>query len=273
MRIAALLIILAALCRAAPFASAGAASSTPELRAPQGAHKAGGPGSVHDAISADAAFTAGKEEYQKGRYSKAIEYFQSIIDGGFTSPHVYYNLANAYFKAGRPGKAIVNYERALRINPRDTDARYNLSFVISTLKDKNRSRYAGLRATVFYCLTLNGLTVIVASTYTILMILAILYIRRKREWQLWTGAAALLALLISGAWLGLRINADCLVREAVVTASSSDVRNGPGDDESVGFTLHEGTEVRILQEEEGWVEVVYEGKARGWLRPETIERI
>lgn len=219
------------------------------------------------------AFQEGKEEYQKGRYSKAIEKFQSILDGGFESPEVYYNLGNAWYKARRPGYAILNYERALRRNPRDGDARENLSYVTSTLRDRNRSRYGGLRAALFYCLATDELTAVTAGFYLLFTAFLFLFVARRREWHLWAFCLFGALLVISGIWLGLRIYEERGVREAVVVASSVEVRNGPADEESVSFTLHEGSTVRILQDEEGWAEVVHQGKARGWVREGSLERI
>ena len=37
-----------------------------------------------------------------------------------------YNLANSYARAGKPGLAVLNYERARILAPRDPDIRYNL---------------------------------------------------------------------------------------------------------------------------------------------------
>jgi hypothetical protein len=40
-----------------------------------------------------------------------------------------YNLANAYARAGKPGLAILNYERAALLAPGDADIRMNLGYV------------------------------------------------------------------------------------------------------------------------------------------------
>ena len=59
----------------------------------------------------DAANTA----YINSDYHRAIEAYRQLMLRGYASDKLYYNLANAYFKAGRYGKAILFYNRALRL--------------------------------------------------------------------------------------------------------------------------------------------------------------
>ena len=69
----------------------------------------------------DAANTA----YINSDYHRAIDAYRQLILRGYASDKLYYNLANAYFKVGRYGKAILYYNRALRLAPGDADIRYN----------------------------------------------------------------------------------------------------------------------------------------------------
>ncbi len=62
-------------------------------------------------------------------------YLESIKQDG-TSSTIFYNLGNAYYRQGNLGKAIVNYERALKLDPTNADARDNLDFVKSKITDR-----------------------------------------------------------------------------------------------------------------------------------------
>ena len=57
--------------------------------------------------------------YQQKEYEKAIELYQSLIKQGHLAPELYYNLANAFYKHGNIPDAILNYERSLKMNPKD----------------------------------------------------------------------------------------------------------------------------------------------------------
>ena len=71
----------------------------------------------------DAANTA----YINGDFRAAAAAYEQLLAQGFVSVKLYYNLANAYFKENRLGKAILFYHRALRLAPGNDDIRYNLS--------------------------------------------------------------------------------------------------------------------------------------------------
>ena len=67
--------------------------------------------------------------YDRGRVEEASAVYQRLIERHGTTPNLLYNLANCQFRLGEPGQAIVLYERARRLNPRDSDIRENLNFV------------------------------------------------------------------------------------------------------------------------------------------------
>ena len=74
---------------------------------------------------ATTAVAAGNEELWKqaaeyfdtGQYQQAIGNYHQLLERNFKNPQIYYNLGNAYFKAGDLGYAIWSYRKALRLNP------------------------------------------------------------------------------------------------------------------------------------------------------------
>ena len=54
---------------------------------------------------------------------------------GAESPELYCNIGDSYFKQGNYPKAILFYERALKLDPSYSDARYNLEFAGSFVQD------------------------------------------------------------------------------------------------------------------------------------------
>jgi tetratricopeptide (TPR) repeat protein len=73
------------------------------------------------AADAQQYFTEANEAFQAGRYPKAIEQYEAILKTGIFSTELYYNLGNAYYRLGQNGRAILNYERALRLSPSNSD--------------------------------------------------------------------------------------------------------------------------------------------------------
>jgi len=74
-------------------------------------------------------FQAANVDYLGGRYEDAIRKYESLVSGQTFSPAIFFNLANTYAKDGEIGKAIVNYERARYLSPRDPDILANLKFI------------------------------------------------------------------------------------------------------------------------------------------------
>ena len=83
-----------------------------------------------------AAFEEGNQLYQDGDYQAALDSYLQISEAGYESGEAYYNIGNAYFKLGELGLAIVNYQRALRLMPRDDDVRTNLELANSLTADE-----------------------------------------------------------------------------------------------------------------------------------------
>ncbi|MFZ0771709.1 MAG: tetratricopeptide repeat protein [Candidatus Sulfotelmatobacter sp.] len=82
--------------------------------------------------SANAADTLGWAYFQKGVYRSAIDMFQESLRlnqkrGAADDPTVHYHLGLAYQKVNQPAQARQQLERALKINPNNSDARKALS--------------------------------------------------------------------------------------------------------------------------------------------------
>ena len=76
------------------------------------------------------------EAYQKEKFSEAASLYEEILQTQGESADIYYNLGNAYFKLKNTAKAVLNYERALLLNPGDADIRFNLGMARSKTVDK-----------------------------------------------------------------------------------------------------------------------------------------
>ncbi|MBI4828613.1 MAG: tetratricopeptide repeat protein [Nitrospinae bacterium] len=89
---------------------------------------------------AEEAFNRGAALFAKGDYAAAIEAYGSVT---LANPALEYNRGLAYLKLGRLGKAVVHFERALRLDPSDEDARYNLELIRAAQKDRLPSSQGG----------------------------------------------------------------------------------------------------------------------------------
>jgi len=86
------------------------------------------------------ALTTASEAYRSGNFKLSIEQYENTISQysqeGRESADLYYNLGNSYFRDNQIGKAILNYERALLLDPGDGDIRHNLRFARTRIEDR-----------------------------------------------------------------------------------------------------------------------------------------
>ena len=77
-----------------------------------------------------------KNAYAASEFEQAVQYYESILETGFESAELYFNLGNAYYKANKLTDAIINYERALLLDPGDEDIQFNLDVARNYVVDK-----------------------------------------------------------------------------------------------------------------------------------------
>lgn len=128
---------------AAPAATAAQTDASDSSDATPAAEATEAPAAEADATAIDPAtatsdelWQAGNAAYTAGDFARAAELYKTIADKGLYSAPLYYNLANALFKSGETGGAILYYNRALRLAPGDEDIRHNLEYAERSTKDK-----------------------------------------------------------------------------------------------------------------------------------------
>lgn len=220
-----------------------------------------------------AEFTRANEAYARGDYETAIGLYETLAANGAPDA-LYYNLGNAYFKSGRIGKAILNYERARRLAPRDADVRHNLRYLRALVKEPAPSFFAAAMSRAAGWATVNELA---AAGAALLIIgagfLIVFLLRGGRGWAAGAGGALIL-LLACAVWLVVAARADGGAARAVVTGGTVEARNGPGADNTTAFTIPEGRIVYLLGESDGWraVALPHDG-ATGWVPADAVERV
>lgn len=81
-------------------------------------------------------FNVGDALYKQEKYDKALEAFEKSLytDDNRLAAQAYYNMGNSYFRQGDFQKAIESYQHALKLNPEDEEAKFNIEFVRRLLK-------------------------------------------------------------------------------------------------------------------------------------------
>ncbi len=225
-------------------------------------------------------FQQGNRLYENGEYAQAIDRYQRLLDAGIRSGTVYYNLGNALLKENRIGEAILAYERAHRLLPRDDDVAFNLEYARALTLDKMDSWASGPLArgltAVRDVLTPLEARIVFSLMYGILTFLAITAMFAPRRWRirlLYAAVLPALGFLLASAVMGLQLYHARTVDDAILLAPQTIARTGPGESYSTVFELHEGAKVRIQRAKRDWVEIKLPNNVIGWVSQHNLERI
>jgi tetratricopeptide (TPR) repeat protein len=228
------------------------------------------------------AFLRGNQAYGKADYPSAIDAYEQVRALGVVHEDLYYNLANAYYRAGRLGPAILNYERALALDPDQDDARFNLKIARETALRRANDKIEGadrepLWMRVAGGFTLSGATWMFLAAYVALFA-ALSWLRFVRPGL---GRAALgtvtlflaIGMLCSGAILGGRAYLAERVVHGIVLPDTVAIKDGPDPNYRTAFELHAGLRVRLMERDQDWIRIRLANGLEGWLLESDVGRL
>jgi len=220
-------------------------------------------------------FYKGNALYEEGKYDEAIHAFESVLEQGLESGNLYYNIGNCYFKKGELGKTILNYERAQRLIPRDSDLKSNYKFALSRLQYDISEKSSWIKSVVniFHFLSLNEITILLSSVFVLLVLFFILrlFIHGLRKYTVPVAACLMFAIILLSIPLVERVT--LLETEAVVIAENPEVRFEPLDSATTHFTLYEGMKITVLETKQEWARIRRADGKVGWIKNGEIEKI
>lgn len=229
------------------------------------------------------AFTkaAGDEAYDRKQYSQAIEIYETVIGVNGATASLRYNLGNAYFRSNEIGKAILNYERALRLAPTDEAAKANLEFAQSRTKDEVMEQHDLFFIAWFYAivslLSVDTWAAIAAAAFIVALVGLLLFllvhksiVRRIGLVMSISGVVVTLFANIAAWNLHSMVNDNT---QAIVMKEEVTMMSAPGSSTAL-MKIHEGRKVTITDDSiEDWKEIELEDGTIGWVKKNDIERI
>ena len=211
---------------------------------------------------------------EKGNYENGIDKALQVLQAGYVSSELFFNLGNAYLRSGNLGKAVVAYRRAEFLAPRDSDIRANLRVARSRRSDKIELPEPGLAgrilASFYYWLNLEELAALTAAAVVLTTFFAHVGILRRRRWAWRLVKVGIPICIVLGAALVLKAQISRRPAEAVVLADEVSVLTGPGSRYELHFKLHEGAEVTAQEEAEGYLKIRVGADKVGWLPVQTV---
>lgn len=222
----------------------------------------------------------GVAAYSDTRYQDALAAWEAILATAVASPELYNNIGDAWFKLANYPKAILNYERALRLDPSFSDARYNLEFAQGFTQDRIEAVPEFILESVGkkMCYTLGSDTwavlflVFLALTLAAVLVFLLSSTTGRRRAGFYCGIVFLFLSLLCldfSTWQ----KRDYSKRDsAIVMTPVSSVKSSPSSGKDL-FIIHEGTKVKILDNVGDWLNISLSDGRQGWIESGAIEII
>jgi tetratricopeptide (TPR) repeat protein len=231
----------------------------------------------HTDAEAQLLFRQGNDAFLAKHYDEARADYWALVDAGFGTADVYFNLGNAALKAGKLGEAVLAYERALRRDPGDDDARANLALARKQNVDKVVGGGSGpaFFTRVARVVPPGPVTVAFLIAWCLLFaaLLTLRLLRRRRVLISLVAALGLLGSVVAGSLLADVAWYRDHVVQAVVMDPVIQVRKGPAPRFDTAFELHQGFEVRLLDQDGPYVQVRLVNGLEGWVLRRSLRTI
>ena len=230
----------------------------------------------------DSLFNAASAAYSEGQWAEAAGTYTAIENLGLESPALYCNMGNAWFKSGDVAKAMLYYERALKLDPSYDDARYNIAVISDFIQDRIEPvpEFILKTWTRDLCYILDSDTwavislIFLAAVAVSLLLLFLSSSLALRRTGFFSAIAAFLLTVMSVSFAFWQ-KADYSRKDgAVIMVPVVSVKSSPSSDTSTDlFILHEGTKVVILDEVGDWRNIELADGRQGWMKSADMEVI
>lgn len=232
------------------------------------------------AQDAQSIFADANTAYQNGKFQKALEKYNELLDQGNMSTELYYNLGNTNFKLKQYVKSILYYEKGLKLDPNNKSILTNLELA----NDEIDSDIVAIPPFLLFqwwqkftdLFSLSMWSILQALTFIIIAALLVLLflktekrIRRNLIFSLI--GVSLLFLIISfatftkGKQMGSSNNA--IVMDYAILNEGPDIRS------DTLTNIQAGIKVKLNDKIGEWHKVTLSNQLTGWIELSKLERI
>lgn len=229
----------------------------------------------------NAQFQKANQLYAKAQYQQAAQTYQQVLNEGYQSAVVYFNVGNAYYKLDDMPSAILYYEKARKLAPNDKDININIQFANLKIADKIEPQptFFVTRWWQSFILALPVNTLAVLSTIFFLsgFILLIAYLFASilllKKAFFYTGILAIGVGIVSIFMANRQVSYFNEHHQAIIFSNSVVVKSSPDANAKPLFVMHEGTKVDVNQQNGNWIEIELSNGNSGWITLDNVKDI
>ena len=224
-------------------------------------------------------FSQANAAYNSAAYDSALMLYNRVVDAGLESSTLYFNMGDVYYKMREYPMAIYCFEKSLKLDPSNEDARVNLEIANAAIVDKiepvPQSFIARGWNNLKVCFSGNQWATISIVAFALLLLGVFLFLRASKMGIRKLGFFAGLLMLVVFAFsviFSAQLKRESLKQDqAIIMTPTVTVKSSPNDASVDLFVLHEGSKVAIIEEADGWNKIKIANGSVGWL-PEQAMR-
>lgn len=217
-------------------------------------------------------FKQANQLYQQTAYKEALVTYDSIVRQGLPSATLYYNMGNCYYRTGNIPSALLYYERAQLLDPKNPDIKHNIMVANTKITDKFEKMpelfpirwwkaFTALFSTdewAFLSLIILGLS----ALSFILFRISCAYTLKKTSFLF--GVFLLMAFMVCS--LGALQQYRLLNKKtAIIFITKTNVTSSPDGAGNNKFTIHAGSKVEIIDEINDYQKIRIINGNTGWI--------
>lgn len=233
------------------------------------------------AIAQESVLKEAENAYINENYNIAIELYENLLKEYGESSEIYYNLGNSYYKKGEIAHSIINYERALLLDPGDSDIRFNLQ--LARQRSVDNIEPIGEFFLVKWFKTLQNLGAAdswaKAGIVCFILFIGCLILFFFSRWILvkkvgfYFGVVLLVGIITMNIFASNQKKELVNRTDAIIFSPTVTIKSSPSISGTDLVILHEGTKVSIKSSLGEWNEIELEDGNIGWIPQKDLEVI
>ena len=219
-----------------------------------------------------------EKAYDSKNFKISIQHYQKLINEGYKSYQLYFNLGNSYYRNNELGKAIYYYELASKSNPADDDIKINLAIATSKTIDKVNSKenffITAIKTNILSSFSTFTWSVFTISFISLASILFFIFINSNNiliKRISFIGTCFCFILFTLSYFLGYTsLKSKSENKFAIITSKEIKILNEPTISGISKFNLHEGTKIRIVENKGEWILIKLDNGNEGWIKTTDV---
>ena len=219
-----------------------------------------------------------EKAYDSKNFKISIHHYQKLINEGYKSYQLYFNLGNSYYRNNELGKAIYYYELASKSNPADDDIKINLAIATSKTIDKVNSKenffITAIKTNILSPFSTFTWSIFTISFISLASILFFIFINSNNiliKRISFIGTCFCFILFTLSYFLGYTsLKSKSENKFAIITSKEIKILNEPTISGISKFNLHEGTKIRIVENKGEWILIKLDNGNEGWIKTTDV---